>query len=120
MVVWFISVRAETPSISDPIPTWISLQVILRLIHDDYRAFHQFGQTKFAYGGKVLGSSQFPLLPQLPQKMTLASKVVKIDSRQVISLRYAKSVTHSVEVTLTHKVAFQKRELGQELLMKSW
>jgi len=28
-----------------------------------YRAFHGFGQAKFAYGGSTLGSSQFPLLP---------------------------------------------------------
>ncbi len=26
----------------------------------------QFGPAKFAYGGSVLGSSQFTLLPQLP------------------------------------------------------
>jgi len=24
----------------------------------DYRAFHRFGQAKFAYGGSILGSSQ--------------------------------------------------------------
>jgi len=33
--------------------------------------------VKIRNGGKVLGSSQFSLLPQLPQKMTLASKVIK-------------------------------------------
>jgi len=33
-----------------------------------YRAFHGFGQAKFSYGDLVLGSSQFSLLPQLPQK----------------------------------------------------
>jgi len=33
-----------------------------------YRAIHRFGQTKFAYGGSILGSSQFTLLPLLPQK----------------------------------------------------
>ena len=44
-----------------------------------YRAFHRFGQAKFVYGGPVLGSSQFWLLPQLPQKIMLTSKVVKID-----------------------------------------
>ncbi len=36
-----------------------------------YREFHGLGQAKFSYGGLVLGSSQFSLLPQLPQKMTL-------------------------------------------------
>jgi hypothetical protein len=37
-------------------------------------------QAKFDNGGSILSSSQFLLLPQLPQKMKLASKVVKIDS----------------------------------------
>jgi len=31
-----------------------------------YRVFHKFRQAKFAYGGLVLGSSPFSLLPQLP------------------------------------------------------
>jgi len=30
--------------------------------------FHGFGKAKFAYGGSILGSSQFILLPQLPLK----------------------------------------------------
>jgi hypothetical protein len=42
----------------------------------DCKAFHRFGQAKFPYGGLVLGSSQFSLLLQLPQKMTLNIKVV--------------------------------------------
>jgi hypothetical protein len=29
---------------------------------------HEFGHAKFGYGGLVLGSSQFSILPQLPQK----------------------------------------------------
>ena len=37
----------------------------------------QIGQAKFVYGGSVLDWSQFLLLPQVPQKMSLASKVVK-------------------------------------------
>jgi len=41
---------------------------------DFYRAFHRFGQAKFAYGGSILGSSQFALLPQLPLKMMLGKK----------------------------------------------
>jgi hypothetical protein len=36
-------------------------------------------QAKFPYGASILSSSQFSLLPQLPQKIMLASKVVKID-----------------------------------------
>ena len=55
-----------------------------------YRAFHRFGQAKFAYGGPILP------LPQLPQKITLASKVVNIDSKIIISSCKPKSVTHSV------------------------
>ena len=45
-----------------------------------HRAFQWFAQAKIRNGGLVLGSSQFLLLPQLPQKMKLASKVVKNDS----------------------------------------
>ena len=60
-----------------------------------YRVSHRFGQAKFAYGGQVLGSSRFLLLPQLPEKK-LASIVVKIDSKIIISRHESKSVTHSV------------------------
>ena len=35
--------------------------------------------VKLANGCLVLGLSKLPLLPQLPQKMTLASKMVKIN-----------------------------------------
>jgi len=42
--------------------------------------FHGLGQAKFADGGLVLGSSQFSLLSQLPQKTMLNLKVVKFDS----------------------------------------
>ncbi len=38
------------------------------------RVFHGFGQTKFACGGSVLGSSQFTLLSQLPLKTMLSLK----------------------------------------------
>jgi hypothetical protein len=48
--------------------------------------FHQFGQAKFVYGGSILSLSQFLLLPQLPQKIELASKVVKNDSKIIVSL----------------------------------
>jgi len=33
-----------------------------------YREFHRFGQAKFPDEGLILGSSQFSILPQLPQK----------------------------------------------------
>jgi len=48
-------------------------------IHVYYGAFHRFGQAKFPDGGSVLGSSQFSVLPQLPQKTMLSLKEVKID-----------------------------------------
>jgi hypothetical protein len=47
----------------------------------NYRAFHRFGQAKLADGGLILGSSQFLVLPQLPLKMMLGLKEVKIDSK---------------------------------------
>jgi hypothetical protein len=52
-----------------------------------YRAFHRFGQAKFPNGGSILGSNQFSILPQLPPKILLDSKVVKIDPKIIISLR---------------------------------
>jgi len=48
--------------------------------------FHGFKQAKFAYGGLILGLSQFSLLPQLPLKTMLDLKMVKIDSKIIISL----------------------------------
>ncbi len=52
-----------------------------------YRAFHGFGQAKFAYVGSVLVLIQLTLLPQLPLKTKLDLKVVKINSKEIISLR---------------------------------
>ncbi len=66
-----------------------------------YKAFHRFGQAKLAYSGSILGSSQFTLLPQLPPKMMLDLKVVKIDSKIYKSLHYYKSMTHSVCIWLS-------------------
>jgi hypothetical protein len=45
-----------------------------------------FSKAKSANGGSILSSSQFLILPQLPQKIKLASKVVKVDSKIIISL----------------------------------
>ena len=58
----------------------------------------KFNLVKFSYGGLVLGSGQFLQCPQLPQGMTLASKVVKSDSKIIISLCLSKYVTHSVSI----------------------
>jgi len=49
-------------------------------------SFHRFWQAKFPHGGSVLGSSQFSILLQLPPKILLDSKVVKIDPKIIISL----------------------------------
>ncbi len=59
--------------------SWI-IKIIL------YRAFHRFWQAKFPDNGSVLGSSQFSILSQLPQKILLDSKVVKIYPKIIISL----------------------------------
>jgi hypothetical protein len=40
-----------------------------------------FRQAEFDNGGSILSLNQFLLLPQLPQKMKLASKGIKIDSK---------------------------------------
>jgi hypothetical protein len=54
--------------------------------HNIYSVFQGFSKAKSANGGLILSSSQFLILPQLPQKMKLASKVVKVDSKIIISL----------------------------------
>jgi hypothetical protein len=51
-----------------------------------YSVFQGFSKAKFANGGSILSSSQFSILPQLAQKMKLTSKVVKVDSKIIISL----------------------------------
>jgi hypothetical protein len=51
-----------------------------------YSVFQGFSYAKFAYGGSILSSSQFLILPQLPQKMKLMSKVVKIDPKIIVLL----------------------------------
>jgi len=38
-----------------------------------YRVFHRFGQAKLGNASLVLGSFQFPILPQLPQKINVCS-----------------------------------------------
>jgi hypothetical protein len=53
---------------------------------EEYSVFRGFSKAKFANGGSILTSSQFLILPQLPQKMTLASKVVKIDPKIIVLL----------------------------------
>jgi hypothetical protein len=40
-------------------------------------------QAKFVLGGAIMSSNQFSLLPQQPQKMKLASKLVKINKKMI-------------------------------------
>jgi len=46
-----------------------------------YRAFHRFGQAKFPDGGKVLGSSLFSILYQLPPKTCSIQKWSKLTQK---------------------------------------
>jgi len=62
------------------------IKILFTLAKATYRAFHGFGQDKFANNGLVLGLSQFSTVLQLPPKILLKSKVVKIDSKIIISL----------------------------------
>jgi len=52
----------------------------------NYIAFHRLGQAKFAYGGLILGSRYFTLLPQLTLKMMLNLKIVKINWKIIMLL----------------------------------
>ncbi len=54
--------------------------------NETYSVFHRFRQAKFPNGGSILSSNQFSILPQPPQKMKLASKVVKIDPKIIVLL----------------------------------
>jgi hypothetical protein len=59
--------------------------------------FHGFGQAKCAYSGSILGSSQFTLLPQLPQKNNVQFKSGKNWLKIIMSLHKSKAMTNSVE-----------------------
>ncbi len=58
----------------------------LKVVKFVYSVFQGFRKAKFGRGGSILSSSQFLILPQLPQKIKLASKVVKVDSKTIICL----------------------------------
>ena len=53
--------------------------------------------VQLCYDGLDLGSKNFLLLSQLPQKMMLASKGVKSDLKIINLLFKSKTVTHSVD-----------------------
>jgi hypothetical protein len=54
--------------------------------------FQGFSKAKFSFGGSILSSSQFLILPQLPQKMKLTSKVVKIEQKKLSRYLRSKSL----------------------------
>jgi hypothetical protein len=74
-----------------------TLVSILLLVICTYSVFQEFSKAKSANGGLILSSSQFLILPQLPQKIKLASKVVKVDSKIIISLPKIKSQKLTVD-----------------------
>ncbi len=61
-----------------------------------YSVFQGFSKPKSANGGLILSSSQFLILPQLPEKIKLASKVVKVYSKIIISHLRSKSLKLTV------------------------
>ncbi len=67
------------------LPNAVTYILILKVL-ELYSVFHRFMQAKFANGGSILSSSQFSILPQLTQKIKLASKVVKVDPKIIVSL----------------------------------
>jgi hypothetical protein len=52
----------------------------------EYSVFQGFRKAKSANGGSILSSSQFLILPQMPQEIKLASKVVIVDSKIIVSI----------------------------------
>ncbi len=78
------------------------------ITQSQHRAFHRFEQAKFAYGGSVLGLSQFTLLPQMPLKMISKLKSILNQLEIIISLHKSKSVTFSVYMwPLQNKTRFK-------------
>ncbi len=51
-----------------------------------YRVFHRFRQAKFVNGDSILSSTPFLLLPQLTGKARFDLKMVKFDSKIIVSL----------------------------------
>ncbi len=72
----------------------------IKKVFKSYRAFYGFGQAKIPDVGLVLGLSQFSILPQLPSKILLDSKVVKIDPKIIIKINF------KINKTLIHCDAY--------------
>jgi hypothetical protein len=62
------------------------IDIDCKLSYKTYSVFQGFSIDKSANGGSISSLSQFLILPQLPRKIKLTSKVVKIDSKIIISL----------------------------------
>jgi len=62
------------------------------VVNCKHKIIQSISQAEFAYGGSILGSSQFMILPQVSLKTMLDLKVVKIDSKIITSLNNYKFV----------------------------
>jgi hypothetical protein len=56
-------------------------QILFETDLSNYSVFQGFSKAKSANGGSILSSSQFLILPQLPQKIKLASKWSKLTQK---------------------------------------
>jgi len=74
-------------------------------VSENELGFTDLDRLNFGYSGLVLGSSQFAILTQLPQKMTLTLKVIKNDSKIIILICLPKSeALHTILNTLYHYI----------------
>jgi hypothetical protein len=73
---WRTHFREYTLDVSS---SHLNVKININISMQKYRAFHRFGHAKFNYSDLILGSSQYSLLPQLPQKMVLNLKKDKLD-----------------------------------------
>ncbi len=99
-----------------PIGCWWMLLWVASVV-SMYSVFHSFRQSKFAYVGLILSSSQILLLPQLPHKMTLASEVVKIVSKIIISIPKI-SICESHRRNRWRRVPMFLHDCGQETALE--
>jgi hypothetical protein len=106
-LVWYVQGKCcELRKLIDSPMSWVLCQVcwfplrnvFLRIFNYSYSVFLWPRQAKFAYGGSILSSSQFLLLPRQPPKMILVLKVVKFDSKIIILLPWSKSMKQTVLV----------------------
>jgi hypothetical protein len=70
-------------------------------------------QAKYSLGGLILSLSQFLLLPQWSLKMMLIIKVVKIDSKIIISLPQSKSAKQTVHLISIAGQGLEKQKCQQ-------